>query len=125
MLIKEVFEEQEVHVPVQIFASDIDYRAIEKPKEMQEKQQLSLYLADNILETVGVRIFELGNNQWDNPQLRRLLEPVIPENKSFDDFIIEQEFPVIGKKKIALNARRLKREHKTIERIFLAMEEVT
>src|SRR5688572_23420941 len=37
-------------------------------------------------ETENRRVYELGNGQWDIPELRRHLEDVLPQNHHFDDF---------------------------------------
>ena len=49
----------------------------------------------------------LGNGQWEIPELRRLLETVLPENTSFDDFRVEHDFPRVGRRVLLLNARRI------------------
>ncbi len=76
-------------------------------------------------DTVGKLIYSLGNGQWDIPELRKLLEVIIPEKNSFEDFPVEREFPSIGYKKMLLNARRMEQENGEPERILLAMEEIT
>ncbi|MCA1774956.1 MAG: PAS domain-containing protein [Loktanella sp.] len=58
-------------------------------------------------ETVGRLVFDLGNNQWDIPKLRELLEDVIPENNTVDDFEVEHDFKDIGHRLMVLNARRI------------------
>ncbi|WP_445928467.1 PAS domain-containing protein [Methylocystis sp. IM3] len=40
-------------------------------------------------ETEGVFVWELGNGQWSIPELRRLLEQILPQKNSFDDYEIE------------------------------------
>src|SRR5262249_56056846 len=55
-------------------------------------------------ETEGRLIYELGGRQWDIPQLRRLLEEIIPRNSSFNDFEVAHKFPGIGKRYMLLNA---------------------
>lgn len=55
--------------------------------------------------TVGSLLYQLGNGQWDVPELRELLEHLLPENKVMEAFAIEHDFPVIGQKKLLLNAR--------------------
>lgn len=72
-------------------------------------------------ETEGKLIYELGNNQWDIPELRTLLENVLPENKTFNDFLVEHEFESLGRRKMLLNARRID----SIQFILLAIEDVT
>lgn len=58
-------------------------------------------------ETVGRLVFDLGNNQRDIPKLRELLEDVIPENNTVDDFEVEHDFKDIGHRLMVLNARRI------------------
>src|SRR5271170_1828074 len=75
-------------------------------------------------ETVGRLIYELGNGQWDIPDLRRLLEDVVPKSSVFNDFELEHTFPVIGRRVMLLNARKLQAGHHG-ELLVLAMEDVT
>ena len=75
-------------------------------------------------ETVGRLIYELGNRQWDIPALRKLLELVLPHDQSFDDFAVEHDFPVIGRHKMLLNARRIVDSAGDTQMILLAMESV-
>ncbi len=49
--------------------------------------------------------WELGNGQWDHPQIRRLLEDAQAMKQSFYDFEIEQDFPTIGRKVLRLSGR--------------------
>src|SRR6202045_5222794 len=58
-------------------------------------------------ETENRLIYELGNGQWDIPDLRTLLEDVVPKSSVFDDFELEHTFPVIGRRVMLLNARKL------------------
>src|SRR5437660_2050411 len=75
-------------------------------------------------ETVDRLIYELGNGQWDIPDLRTLLEDVVPKSSVFNDFELEHTFPVIGRRVMLLNARRLEAGHHG-ELLVLAMEDVT
>jgi two-component system CheB/CheR fusion protein len=76
-------------------------------------------------ETEGKGLFELGNRQWDIPALRKLLQEIIEQDKSFQDYLVEHRFPEIGFKRILLNARMLHEEDKKGARILLAMEDLT
>ncbi len=69
-------------------------------------------------------IYEIADGQWDIPRLRELLEDILPQNSTFNDFVIEHDFARIGRRKIVLNARRLKGESDRGELILLAMESV-
>ena len=72
-------------------------------------------------DTVGRPIYQLGNQQWDIPALRELLETILPDNQEFEGFEVEHDFPVIGRRKLVLNARRLVAN----AMILLAMEDVS
>src|SRR5437588_5444467 len=75
-------------------------------------------------ETENRLIYELGNGQWDIPALRTLLEDVIPTSSVFNDFELEHTFPVIGRRVMLLNGRKL-RAGSHGELLVLAMEDVT
>src|SRR6478752_5947742 len=75
-------------------------------------------------ETEDRLIYELGNGQWDIPALRTLLEDVVPKSSVFNDFELEHTFPVIGRRAMLLNARKLQAGHHG-ELVVLAMEDVT
>jgi PAS domain-containing protein len=75
--------------------------------------------------TEGVPVFQLGNNQWDIPELRRLLEEIIPANAEIRDFAVRHAFPSIGERTMLLNARRIDREEGRPDLILLAFADVT
>jgi signal transduction histidine kinase/DNA-binding response OmpR family regulator len=75
-------------------------------------------------ETEGQLVYELGNKQWDIPALRILLEDVVPKSSVFNDFELEHVFPLLGRRVMLLNARRL-RQRNHAELLVLAMEDVT
>ncbi len=70
-------------------------------------------------------IYDLGNGQWDIPELRKLLGEILLKNSHFKDFRVEHDFPGIGKRRMVLNARRLELEDQGTQRILLAMEDIT
>ena len=72
-------------------------------------------------ETVGRRIYDLGNGQWNIPVLRRLLEEVLPQNSVIEEFEVAHEFENIGRRIMSLNARKL--DHRGL--ILLGMRDVT
>src|ERR1051326_3198927 len=75
-------------------------------------------------ETENHLIYELGNGQWDIPDLRTLLEDVVPKSSVFNDFELEHTFPAIGRRVMLLNARKLQAGNHG-ELLVLAMEDVT
>lgn len=76
----------------------------------------------NPAETLDRRIYELGNSQWDIPELRRLLEEILPQNTHFDGYEVTHDFEHIGRRTMLLNARRVQHSD---EFILLAIEDVT
>ena len=73
--------------------------------------------------TVGRRLYELDNRQWDIPVLRNLLESVLPRDRSFEDYPVEYDFPDIGKRRLLLNARRIVGRTTDTPLILLAIED--
>jgi two-component system CheB/CheR fusion protein len=57
--------------------------------------------------------------------LRKLLEDILPGNKHFHDFEITHTFPLIGKKTMLLNARRIVQKMNHEELILLAISDVS
>ena len=76
-------------------------------------------------ETLGRLIYDLGNKQWDIPKLRELLETILPQETSFDNYEVEHDFSVIGKRIMLLNARQVHRVLGKERIILLAMEDIT
>ncbi len=75
-------------------------------------------------ETEGRRIYDLGNGQWNIPELRKLLETINSENEAIEDFEVEHDFPDLGHRIMHLNARKIEREGQR-NFILLAIEDVT
>jgi two-component system CheB/CheR fusion protein len=73
-------------------------------------------------DTVGRSVFALGNGQWDIPALRELLETILPRDQNFDGFAVEHDFPLIGHRKLMLNARRIVGEVGEKPLILLAIQ---
>jgi two-component system CheB/CheR fusion protein len=69
-------------------------------------------------------IFELGNGQWEIPQLRSLLEEVLPENNQIDNFEVEHVFEKIGRKTMLLHARKIQRTDDQ-QMILLVIQDIT
>ena len=69
-------------------------------------------------------LYDLGEGQWNIPELRRLLEEILSRNDGLEDYEVVQEFEHIGRKTMLLNARRLFQEGQNAL-ILLAMEDVT
>ena len=76
-------------------------------------------------ETLGKFIYELGDQQWDIPKLRELLEEILPKNASLDNYVVQHNFPGIGIRIMILNARRIPRPPEKPRIILLAITDIT
>ena len=76
-------------------------------------------------ETLGKLIYNLGDKQWDIPKLRELLEKILPEKTSFDNYEVEHDFITIGKRTMLLNARQIKQATGRELIILLVIEDIT
>jgi two-component system CheB/CheR fusion protein len=70
-------------------------------------------------------IFNLGNRQWDIPELRRLLEDILPGNSCLDHFKVDYSFPGLGRRVMLLNARKVEPIIGQKPMILLSMEDIT
>jgi two-component system, chemotaxis family, CheB/CheR fusion protein len=77
-----------------------------------------------VADTVGRKIYELGNSQWNIPALRELLEIILPRDQAVKGFLVEHNFPVIGHQKIQLNARRIVGKSSELSLILLTTKVV-
>ena len=76
-------------------------------------------------ETVGQLIYDLGNKQWDIPSLRELLETILPQKTTFDNYEVEHDFATIGRRTMLLNARQIQRVSGKERIILLAIDDIT
>ena len=78
-------------------------------------------------ETIGKMIYDLGNHQWDIPRLRELLEEILLQSATIEDFQVEHDFDALGRRTMLLNARRIQTPDPLGEsqRILVAIADVT
>ncbi len=76
-------------------------------------------------ETEGHTVYELGNRQWDIPELLELLQDIVLQNTAFENYQIERDVPGLGRRKMLLNARRVHHDGAETDMILLAIEDIT
>jgi signal transduction histidine kinase len=76
-------------------------------------------------KTIGQYVYDLGNGQWGIPNLRTLLEEILPRDQIFRDFEIDHDFPLLGRRIMLLNARKLSGESRGSGHVLLAIEDIT
>lgn len=59
-------------------------------------------------QTLGRLIFELGNGQWDIPELRQLLTKVLSRNEPIRNYRVEHTFQSLGRRVMRLSAKRMR-----------------
>lgn len=79
----------------------------------------------NSKDSFGKFIYDLGEREWNIPELRRLLNEVLPQHKIIVDFQVERDFSGLGKRVMFLNAEWIPREAVRPQLILLAIEDVT
>jgi PAS domain S-box-containing protein len=102
-----------------LIALDQDLRVVKVSSSFYE------FFKVNPEETMGQLIYDLGNKQWDIPKLRELLETILPEAATFDNYEVEHEFATIGRRIMLLNARQIQRVLGKEKIILLAIEDIT
>ena len=75
--------------------------------------------------TEGKLLYELGDGEWNIPKLRLLLEKIIPEHGTMEDFEVEHDFPDVGRRTMCLNARQVFYEVGLHTNILLSIEDIT
>ncbi len=73
----------------------------------------------------GRPVYELGDGQWDIPELRLMLGDIAPQHAVIEDYGVERDFPVIGRRSMLLNAREVFNQSDARKLILLAIEDVT
>jgi two-component system, chemotaxis family, CheB/CheR fusion protein len=76
-------------------------------------------------DTEGVRLYDLGNKQWNIPALRELLEDIIPHNTQFYNYEVKHIFLNLGEKIMSLNARRVIQNAHREQLILLIISDIT
>jgi two-component system CheB/CheR fusion protein len=76
-------------------------------------------------ETEGRFIYSLGDDQWNIPALRELLERILPAQTAFEGFEVKHKFPNIGERTMLLNGRQIRTRQGGAPLILLAIEDIT
>ena len=76
-------------------------------------------------DTIGRHFYELGDGQWDIPELRRLLDEVIPRAAAVIDYEVQREFPSLGRRRMLLTARRMVQPDRSQPALLLSIADAT
>jgi two-component sensor histidine kinase len=76
-------------------------------------------------DTVERPLFELGNGQWNVPELRSLLLEVVPKSAAIMGYEVSHDFPQLGQRTMLVSARRLRHPDQDSIQTLLVFEDVT
>ena len=105
-------------VQVPLIVLDSDFRVNKANRSFYETFHVSPS------ETAQSLVFELGNGQWNLPGLRSLLENILANNTSIENWEVEHRFERIGKKIMLLNGWKII-EQEDSQRILLTIEDIS
>ena len=119
ILIDQIFEDvvETIREPLLVLNSDL--------KVISANRSFYEFFKVKPEETVGQLIYNLGSKQWNIPKLRELLETILPQKTTFDDYEVEHDFATIGRRIMLLNARQIERGVGEERIILLAIEDIT
>ncbi len=102
-------------VPMPLLVLDTEYHVVSASPAFYKKFQV------DPAQTMNQLVYDLGNGQWNIPELRHLLDDVLPDGEVFHDFEVAHDFRGIGRKTMLLSGHRL--DH--VQLILLAIEDIT
>ena len=106
-----------VHEPLLVLNSDL--KVVSANRSFYESFQVVPE------ETIGQLLYDLGNGQWNIPDLHTLLEEILPRKTSFKRFEVTHDFPAIGRRSLLLNGREVAQTAGNERFVLLAIEDAT
>ncbi len=73
----------------------------------------------------GRLLYEIDGGQWDIPELRDLLDTISNGQATVEGYEVDRKFPVIGRRIMLLNARKVFYEKGIHSTVLLAFEDIT
>lgn len=106
-----------IHYPLLVLKEDLQVVFVNK---MYHKT-----FGSNDEKTRNKPVYELENGLWDIPQLRNILETILPSKSSMRDFEIRIDSKDSGVQYIILNAKEIKLFRSDKKYILLSFEDIT
>jgi PAS domain S-box-containing protein len=76
-------------------------------------------------QTLGIKLADLGNGQWNIPALMTLLNELPKLDGEFDDLEVKHDFPSLGRRSMLVSARRLSGDDAQSGMILLSIRDTT
>jgi two-component system CheB/CheR fusion protein len=77
------------------------------------------------VEIEGQPFYIIGDNAWNNPELRNILDKVIPDKSTLEDYPLKIKVPALGERQMLLNAREIEQGDGKSKKILLAFRNIT
>lgn len=75
--------------------------------------------------TIGQPLYALGDGQWDIPELRTLLEQVVPRATAVINYEVTRDFPDLGERTMLVTARTLQHSESTSRSMLVSIIDAT
>lgn len=75
--------------------------------------------------TEGKSFFKLDDGEWDIPSLRSVLDGMVPGSQPVTNFRVTREFRALGKRDLAISARRLYQNSKGTYYVLMLCQDMT
>ena len=75
--------------------------------------------------TQGRLLYELGAGEWNIPELRSLLEKLLPERGVLDGYEVQRDFPRIGRRTMHIAARQVHYDNGGPPTLLLSIDDIT
>lgn len=76
-------------------------------------------------DVVDHLLYEIDGGQWNLPELRDILEEISKDHAPIEGYEVDRVFPVIGRRTMLLNARKIFYETGAHARVLLAFEDIS
>src|SRR4051794_26683271 len=73
----------------------------------------------------AAKVYDLDGGVWNLPELKLLLERIVPEHGTMEGYEVERAFPRIGPRTMILNARKVFYADNGHTTILLSIEDAT
>ncbi len=70
-------------------------------------------------------LYNIGGGEWDDPELRKLIEDILPGKTHFNHFELIADFHKIGPRTLMLNGRRVRVHERDKQMILIVIEDFT
>lgn len=79
----------------------------------------------NASQVIGRQLKSLGEGQWNVAALNDLLDRVLPHDEHVDGLLLEDDFPLLGRRVFKINARKIFRPGNHVTRLLVVFEDAT